>query len=212
MTQPIPEAPITRYRTTRESLTPLAPTPSSHYRNVIPIGSAKRNPAQSGSRTAGRTAPALVWSSHSSASSPEQSEIRAVRRQNARGGPLRRWAPTALGVACIAVVVLGIAAGVRFISGNQTGHDTATIGTAIQITSDVALVPSVSSQPSSAEPPPTRPIRFDSRPIEPSYTVAAGDNLWSIAERHRSSMEAIQSINNLTDRASLRVGQRLIIP
>jgi membrane-bound lytic murein transglycosylase D len=48
--------------------------------------------------------------------------------------------------------------------------------------------------------------------VEPSYTVAPGDNLWSIARRHNVSVEALQAINSLPDQTTLRVGQRLVIP
>jgi LysM repeat protein len=47
--------------------------------------------------------------------------------------------------------------------------------------------------------------------VEPSYAVVAGDSLSSIAQRHRTTAEAIQSINNLPD-TFLRVGQRLVLP
>jgi hypothetical protein len=56
-----------------------------------------------------------------------------------------------------------------------------------------------------------RPLRFMARPIEPSYTVGAGDTLSSIARRYNTTVDALRGINNLSD-ARLSVGQRLIIP
>jgi LysM repeat protein len=56
------------------------------------------------------------------------------------------------------------------------------------------------------------PLRTSSRVIEPSYTVASGDTLGSIAARFGTSVEAIQSINNLQDRNALQVGQKLVLP
>jgi len=55
-------------------------------------------------------------------------------------------------------------------------------------------------------------IRFTVKPIEPSYTVLAGDSLSSIAQRFNTTVDALQSINNLPDRSTLNVGQRLVIP
>ena len=55
-------------------------------------------------------------------------------------------------------------------------------------------------------------IRFNVRPLEPTYTVSSGDNLSSIAQRFNTSVEALQAINNLPDARTLSVGQRLVIP
>jgi LysM repeat protein len=69
--------------------------------------------------------------------------------------------------------------------------------------------------PTAAEPtavPTQGPIQSTIVPLEPSYTVQAGDTLASIARRFNTTVDAIVSINNLTDRNALRVGQRLIIP
>jgi len=69
--------------------------------------------------------------------------------------------------------------------------------------------------PTAAEPtavPTQGPIQATIVPLEPSYTVQAGDNLAIIARRFNTTVDGIVSINNLTDRNALRVGQRLIIP
>jgi LysM repeat protein len=44
-----------------------------------------------------------------------------------------------------------------------------------------------------------------------SYVVRAGDTLFSIAKRFSTSVEALQRANRLAARATLRVGQRLVI-
>jgi LysM repeat protein len=55
-------------------------------------------------------------------------------------------------------------------------------------------------------------LRSSARVLEPSYTVAPGDTLGSIASRFGTNVEALQSINNLPDRNVLSIGQRLVIP
>ena len=61
-------------------------------------------------------------------------------------------------------------------------------------------------------PPGTGPITQEVRVIQPNYSVAPGDTLASIARRHGTTVDALASINNLENRNSLSVGQRLIIP
>ena len=56
------------------------------------------------------------------------------------------------------------------------------------------------------------PITMEVRAIQPNYSVAPGDTLASIARRHGTTVDALASINNLENRNSLSVGQRLIIP
>ncbi len=48
--------------------------------------------------------------------------------------------------------------------------------------------------------------------LQPNYTVAPGDTLGIIARKNGTSVEALASINNLENRNSLGVGQKLIIP
>lgn len=77
--------------------------------------------------------------------------------------------------------------------------------------STVAAV--VSPTPSEPTPVPTQgSVQATIVPLEPSYTVQSGDTLAIIARRFNTTVDALVSINNLTDRNSLRVGQRLIIP
>ena len=66
-----------------------------------------------------------------------------------------------------------------------------------------------------AEPAPlpgTGAITTEIRVLQPNYTVAPGDTLGIIARRHGTSIDALASINNLENRNSLGVGQKLIIP
>jgi hypothetical protein len=55
-------------------------------------------------------------------------------------------------------------------------------------------------------------VTTEIRVLQPNYTVAPGDTLGIIARRHGTSVDALASINNLENRNSLSVGQRLIIP
>jgi len=50
------------------------------------------------------------------------------------------------------------------------------------------------------------------RPVESNYTVVEGDTLERIAQRYGTTVDALVGMNNLRDRNSLRVGQKLIIP
>jgi LysM repeat protein len=71
----------------------------------------------------------------------------------------------------------------------------------------------VSPTPTGPTPVPTQgPVQATIVPLEPSYTVQPGDTLAIIARRFNTTVDSLVSINNLTDRNSLRVGQRLIIP
>jgi LysM repeat protein len=56
------------------------------------------------------------------------------------------------------------------------------------------------------------PVQATIVPLEPSYTVQSGDTLAILARRFNTTVDALVSINNLADRNSLRVGQRLILP
>jgi len=62
--------------------------------------------------------------------------------------------------------------------------------------------------------PPAAPgaVTTEIRVLEPNYTVAPGDTLGIIARKHGTSVDALASINNLENRNSLSVGQKLIIP
>jgi hypothetical protein len=74
--------------------------------------------------------------------------------------------------------------------------------------------PPVAAQPTEAPAPPPSggAVTTEIRVLQPNYTVAPGDTLGIIARRHGTSVEALASINNLENRNSLAVGQKLIIP
>ncbi len=45
-----------------------------------------------------------------------------------------------------------------------------------------------------------------------SYSVKAGDSLWTISRKNGTTVHALASANNLSEKAVLRVGQKLTIP
>jgi len=55
-------------------------------------------------------------------------------------------------------------------------------------------------------------ITTEIRVLPPNYTVAPGDTLGSIAKRYGMSVDALAALNNLENRNSLSVGQKLVIP
>jgi LysM repeat protein len=76
-------------------------------------------------------------------------------------------------------------------------------------------VPVAVTSPTPAGPtavPTQGPVQATIVPLEPGYTVQSGDTLAIIARRYNTTVDALVSINNLADRNSLRVGQRLILP
>jgi LysM repeat protein len=119
--------------------------------------------------------------------------------------------PTAVAGGAIVLVILTTVA-----IGQAVTRPRATVEAVslpVPATSDTPLgaVPAAPPDISRQEAVAPRPIRYTARPIEPSYTVAAGDTLSSIAQRYNTSVDALRGINNLSD-VRLRVGQRLIIP
>ena len=49
-------------------------------------------------------------------------------------------------------------------------------------------------------------------PPRASYTIAPGDNLWSLAQRWDTSVEEILRVNEIADPDSIRIGDTLVIP
>ena len=76
-----------------------------------------------------------------------------------------------------------------------------------------APAPPAPAQPVEQPPAPAAgAITTEIRVLQPNYTVAPGDTLGIIAHKHGTSVDALASMNNLENRNSLRVGQKLIIP
>jgi hypothetical protein len=79
-------------------------------------------------------------------------------------------------------------------------------------TSATAPVPTARSAEQPAAPAAAGAVTTEIQVLQPNYTVAPGDSLGIIARKHGTSVDALASINNLENRNSLSVGQKLIIP
>lgn len=129
-----------------------------------------------------------------------------TRLRGRRGATAPQWLPTVL------FVGLAVGASMLFASFRVLGQRPAPIE-ASPVVPEAAEVlstfdPSPGSQPGELG---RGNVRFTFAPIEPAYTVVAGDTLSSIAQRYNTTIEALQGINNLPSSA-LIVGQRLILP
>jgi hypothetical protein len=72
--------------------------------------------------------------------------------------------------------------------------------------------PAAVAEPQAPAQPAAGAVTTEIRVLQPNYTVAPGDSLGIIARKHGTSVDALASINNLENRNSLSVGQKLIIP
>jgi hypothetical protein len=72
--------------------------------------------------------------------------------------------------------------------------------------------PAVAAEQQAPSQPAAGAVTTEIRVLQPNYTVAPGDSLGIIARKHGTSVDALASINNLENRNSLSVGQKLIIP
>ncbi|MCC6177758.1 MAG: LysM peptidoglycan-binding domain-containing protein [Chloroflexi bacterium] len=121
------------------------------------------------------------------------------------------------------VMALGIVVGRILADASRAVADLPAEGASAAVTHPPASPAALSTAPSSTVAAPTAPpatpvptgqgaITTEIRVLEPNYTVAPGDTLAKIARRYGTTIEALASINNLENRNSLSVGQKLIIP
>lgn len=71
--------------------------------------------------------------------------------------------------------------------------------------------PTRPGSPNAAAVTPVRPVATNVTPVS-SYTVERGDSLWSIAKKNRLQVAELARANNLGTSATLKPGQKLIIP
>jgi LysM repeat protein len=103
---------------------------------------------------------------------------------------------------CVAVIVLALACG-----EDETGDTDSTQGLTDPRT--------VATSTPWATPPPVVYVEGSPGAVGPeggTYTVQAGDTPYDIAQRFGVSVEELMEVNDITDPASLSVGQKLIIP
>jgi len=148
--------------------------------------------------------------SSSNAKAGAEPSAGSSRRRRRRNTTFQQWLPSFL-----LIVIVGVIAG-SILALRTLGNAPADPAVQPEFVepSNASAAGNVSSvAPSRMEQPSNRgSVRFTVQPIEPSYTVAAGDSLSSIAQRFNTTVDAVQSINNLPDRSTLSVGQRLVIP
>ncbi len=184
------------------------PDDAEEYSRVVPL--------RSGSRGRSATAPGRVrpepWT-------PRDWSLPTVTRHDPPPSPLlqprltrtHRWMIAAFVVICVGMV-LGMLL-IRLL--DEASRTIAAIppDAAATRTEATAAAQPVAPQPATAPAPAGTPaISTEIRVLQPNYTVAPGDTLGSIARRHGTSVDALASINNLENRNSLRIGQKLIIP
>jgi LysM repeat protein len=126
----------------------------------------------------------------------------------------RIWIPAAAGFGIVLLLILAIAVVGRAVNQPRPAAETGASSAAA--TSDTPLGTIPAAPPAGLGVSPQQPAapqapRFTAKPIEPSYTVASGDTLSSIAARFNTNADALRSINNLPD-TRLSVGQRLVLP
>ncbi len=122
--------------------------------------------------------------------------------------------PAVAGASVVVLLILVMALISRVTSPSRPAVESVTLGVAAMSDTTLGTVPApppAGIEVTPPQPPAPRAPRFTSRPIEPTYTVAAGDTLSSIAQRNNTTAEALRSINNLPD-TRLSIGQKLIIP
>jgi LysM repeat protein len=163
----------------------------------------------------------VPWPHQDEAVARPQATPSARRRR--RSSSIRQWLPTIVFAGIVGLLVILLVAVRMLLASAAPSQSNVPAAAAAQpepqtqVQAQPGQQPREALAPPSAQNPappaqPTSAIRFEARPIEPSYTVASGDNLSSIALKNRTSVEALQSINNLPDRATLKIGQRLVLP
>lgn len=90
------------------------------------------------------------------------------------------------------------------------------VGQSLQIPPAGLAVPKAISTPVSSDKAAKSTTKSNDKPSSSvsgaAYTVKSGDSLWTIAKKHHISTKKLAEANGLNDKASLKVGQKLIIP
>jgi len=107
---------------------------------------------------------------------------------------------------CVAVIVMALACGeekTKGVGGTQGLTDPRTVATATPWATPPPVVYVEGGEEGGAGP---------ARPAGGTYTVKAEDTLYDIAQRFGVSVDELMEANEITDAASLSIGQKLVIP
>jgi hypothetical protein len=120
-------------------------------------------------------------------------------------------------IAGFAIIAIGMVLGVAMVriwdEASRAAAGLPAEGAPGRTSGSVATPAALTPQPTPVPTPAGTPvITTEVRVLQPNYTVAPGDTLGSIARRYGISVDALASMNNLENRNSLSVGQKLVIP
>jgi LysM repeat protein len=120
-------------------------------------------------------------------------------------------------IGAFAIICVGMIVGMLMVRlWDEASRTLAALPTDATLDRAQATAPALqpSAPPSAGTPVPagTPVISTEIHVLQPNYTVAPGDTLGSIARKNGTSVDALASINNLENRNSLSIGQKLIIP
>lgn len=157
---------------------------------------------------------------------PAHEPERPARRRPRSARLLQREALNIATIGLLVVVLVVAAIGLLMLLSARSPQPTASAPPS----PGPAAPPTMAASVAATAPPPAEPPRPTSAPaatptafaapgvraavrvLEPTYTVQPGDTLASLAQRFNTTVDLLQAINNLPDRDSLQVGQKLIIP
>jgi len=124
-----------------------------------------------------------------------------------------RWMIAAFAIVCIGMIG-GMVLLRIFDEVSRTVAALPSDATATRVDAPVTTAPSVPAgvPPAATGPAGTPVVSTEIHVLQPNYTVAPGDTLGSIARKNGTTVDALASINNLENRNSLSIGQKLIIP
>ncbi|MFN8636672.1 MAG: LysM peptidoglycan-binding domain-containing protein [Chloroflexota bacterium] len=179
------------------------------YPQVVSIGTAQRG-RSGGTVGLGRRAPWTPRDGVAPSASPRRAETIVVHES--RGFTrTHQWM-----IAIFAIVCVGMVLGMVLVRvWDEASRAVAALPPDGRpaVVQQPAPTPAPPPQAAPADAPPgAGPVTTEIRVLEPNYTVAPGDSLGIIARRHGTSVDALASINNIDNRNSLSVGQKLIIP
>jgi len=135
------------------------------------------------------------------------------------GGPSleregKRWP---LVLAGLGVLFLALLVVPNFAAGGSDGatisqQPNAPVGDVLDNTQQPAAQPTAQQQQPAADPAADEPADAPAVGDGDVYVVKSGDSLWSIAQQHSTTVDAIVAANSIANPADLQVGQELVIP